>query len=131
MLNPDPQDIRRASRIFKALAHPDRLRLACRLSSVASITQKALIEEFGWPQSTMARHLGTLREHGLVGTERVGNATRLTIAGPLVQAFLEAMCHWVHPETGEKISTVTTPNLTMAGEPALVGVVADHDDSPT
>lgn len=106
MLNPDPQDVRRASRIFKALSHPDRLRLACRLSNGPPTTQKSLINEFSWPQSTMARHLATLREHGLIKTERVGLEQQLDIAGPLVRAFLDAMCHWVHPETGETMNAL-------------------------
>ena len=41
--NPDPRDLRRAASIFKVLSHPDRLRLACLLSSGTPTTQKELI----------------------------------------------------------------------------------------
>lgn len=106
MDNPDPQDIRRASRIFKALSHPDRLRLACRLSTAEPTTQKDLLREFQWPQSTMARHVHTLRELGLLTAERAGLEVRLEVSGPLVKDLLDAMCHWVHPETGEAFGEV-------------------------
>ena len=101
MQNPHPHDIRRASRIFKALAHPDRLRLACRLSHADPTTQKALIEEFGWPQSTMARHIGQLRGRGLIEATRHGTEIKLELAGSVTQDLMAAMCNWVHPETGE------------------------------
>lgn len=104
MLKPDLNDIHRASRIFKALSHPDRLRLACRLTDAGPSTQKALIQEFQWPQSTMARHLALLRQNGLIVAKRDGSGLQLRVAGPLVERFLDAMCHWVHPETGETLS---------------------------
>ena len=58
----DPADVRRASKLFKALSHPSRLEIACRLVDCPPKTQKELIDELGWPQSSMARHLAPLRE---------------------------------------------------------------------
>ena len=68
----DPQDIRRAAGIFKALSHPSRLKIVCLLFDGRCRTQKELVEELSRPQSTTARHLSHLREKGLVSVTRQG-----------------------------------------------------------
>ena len=100
----DPKDIRRAARIFKVLSHPDRLAIVCRLFKNPGVTQKALIEELGWPQSTMARHIGQLRDKGLIDASRQGTEIKLELAGDVTQNLMSAMCSWVHPETGEQFT---------------------------
>ena len=103
-LSADPNDVRRAAGIFKALAHPDRLAIVCKLFGVHGITQKELIEELGWPQSTMARHIGQLRERGLIDARRHGTEIQLELAGDVTKNLMAAMCNWVHPETGEQFT---------------------------
>ena len=97
----DPQDVRRAAKLFKVLSHPHRLQITCRLSDDRAHTQKELIEEFGWPQSTMARHLARLRDAGLITAKREGQEVHLRLAGPVAKELMSAVCEWVHPETGE------------------------------
>src|SRR5512140_3071417 len=104
MALPAEADLYRAARIFKTLAHPHRIALACCLSNGRSATQKELVDELGWPQSTVARHLGELREHGLVHGTRVGNHVMLAIEETVTPQLLAAVCHWVHPDTGEQLS---------------------------
>jgi DNA-binding transcriptional ArsR family regulator len=104
MLNPDPNDVRRAARIFKALSHPARLQIACRLSDGSATTQKALIDEFDWPQPTMARHISELRDLGLVTGRRCGQEVELRLGSPVVRGLMEAVCQWANPETGERFS---------------------------
>ena len=101
----DPDDMRRASVIFKALSHPSRLRIACELMGGRVCTQKELVEELGWPQSTMARHLAKLRDTGLIEATRQGQEITLQLAGPVARQLMVAVCHWVHPETGERFTT--------------------------
>ena len=103
-LSADPKDIRRAATIFKVLSHPDRLTIICRLFDVHGITQKELIEELGWPQSTMARHIGQLRERGLIEAARHGTEIRLELAGDITKDLMAAMCNWIHPETGDQLT---------------------------
>ncbi len=103
MKNPDPQDLRRAASLFKALSHPDRLRIACRLTDGESLTQTELLQETGWPQSTMARHVGVLRRAGLVVGERHGAEVELR-AVEAVKDLMAAVCDWRHPETGERFA---------------------------
>ena len=44
MMN-DPQDLKRAARIFKSLSHPGRLEIACLIGSGRFVTQRDLIEK--------------------------------------------------------------------------------------
>lgn len=101
---PQRQDIRRAANIFKALSHPDRLRVVCHLFDGRPTTQKELVEHLGWPQSTVARHLSSLRSAGLVKATRRGAEVRLEVGGPVAERLMSAVCEWVHPETGEHFS---------------------------
>ena len=98
------KDIKRAAKVFKALSHPGRLALICRLSGGEPVTQTELVRELGWPQSTVARYLLDLRATGLVKAERQGAEVRLELGGPVALDLLNAMCAWVHPETGEQLS---------------------------
>jgi ArsR family transcriptional regulator len=104
LMKAEPSDIRRAASIFKVLSHPHRLRIACQLSDGRCTTQKELIEELGWPQSTMARHLSALRDRGLIKATRKGQEVQLELGSPVTRQLLEAVCVWVHPETGERFT---------------------------
>jgi len=97
----DPQDLKRAARIFKALSHPGRLQVACLLGSGQYSTQRDLIEKLGWPQSTVARHVGALRSGGLVTAHRCGTEVHLALVEPVTHELMDTVCEWVHPETGE------------------------------
>ena len=102
---PHPADVHRAARIFACLAHPARIELICALAQGRPATQKELLAEFGWPQSTMARHVGALRERGLLQAVRQDGHTRLTLDGTVTPRLLSAVCEWVHPETRERFAT--------------------------
>lgn len=94
---PTEAELKEASRVFKALSHPDRLRLTCLLADRAGVTQHELVEELGWPQSTVARHVGTLRDRGLVVGERNGAEVVLE-ATAMPRYLLDTVCEWMHPE---------------------------------
>lgn len=100
-MHADPQDFRRAAGIFQALAHPGRLQVACLLMSDRTTTQKQLIEKLGWPQSTVARHVGMLRSRGLLTATRRGTEVHLKLVEPVTVQLMDTVCDWVHPETGE------------------------------
>jgi ArsR family transcriptional regulator len=94
---PSAEELREASQVFKALSHPDRLRLTCLLAEREGTTQHELVAELGWPQSTVARHVGTLRQRGLVSGNRQGSEVLLE-ATSLPRQLLDAVCEWMHPE---------------------------------
>ena len=85
-----PQEARRLAGIFKVLSHPDRVRIACLLAGGRSLTQRELLDELHWPQSTLARHLATLRERGLVRAIRRGNEVQVELASDLPSRLLAA-----------------------------------------
>jgi DNA-binding transcriptional ArsR family regulator len=85
-----PQEARRLAGIFKVLSHPDRVRIACLLTDGRSATQRELLEELHWPQSTLARHVSTLRERGLLRATRRGNDVYLELASDLPARLLAA-----------------------------------------
>ncbi|MCG6955913.1 MAG: metalloregulator ArsR/SmtB family transcription factor [Gemmatimonadetes bacterium] len=99
-----PAERRRAVALFKVLSHPERLRLVCHLGDGRVTTQKELVEEFDWPQSTAARHVAALRSAGLVGAERDGTEIRLTLATPVALRLLETVCDWVREPQEEEAS---------------------------
>lgn len=94
---PSAAEIRAAAKVFKVLSHPGRLRLKCLLAERSGTTQKELVEELSWPQSTVARHLGALRERGLVVGRRHG-AEVLLEATEMPRLLLNTVCEWKHPE---------------------------------
>jgi ArsR family transcriptional regulator len=102
MADPSPQDLRRASKIFKALSHPQRLRIVCWLIAQRVTTEKELVERFGMPQSTVNKHLGLLKDCGILAATRDGTRVLVELAGPMARHVMDAVCEWVHPETGER-----------------------------
>ncbi len=88
------QQIRRASLVFKALAHPHRLRIACLLIDNGPMSQKQLVEELALPQSTVARLLEPLRATGLVVALRQGTEVSLSVPGEMLSQILDSMCVW-------------------------------------
>ena len=62
----------------------------------ATVTRVSLVEEFGWPQSTAARHISALRAAGLVAAERDGAEIHLRLGNPVALHLLDTACDWVH-----------------------------------
>ncbi|NCO42032.1 MAG: transcriptional regulator [Armatimonadetes bacterium CG_4_10_14_3_um_filter_66_18] len=69
------------SRLLKALAEPTRLRLVCLLARYGTICVCELTEITELPQYHVSRHLGMLRNLGLVADERDGARVNYKLAG--------------------------------------------------
>jgi len=79
-----------ASSLLKALAHPDRLTVLCRLAEgEASVGQ--LNEQVDLSQSALSQHLAVLRRSGVVDTRREGQMIHYRLADAKVQRILEAI----------------------------------------
>lgn len=80
------EDLRRRADILKALGHPTRLLIIDELSQgercVAELTELA-----GADMSTVSRHLGVLRNAGILTDERRGNCIYYSLRCPCVLGF--------------------------------------------
>lgn len=94
-------DVQHAAAIFKALGHPERLRIVCEIADSRVCTQTELVQRLGRPQSTLARHLAVLRSLGLVNGEREGHEVPLMLSGSVSQELLDAACGWIHSAEGK------------------------------
>lgn len=94
--SPAQDDVDRITEVFRALADPTRLRLVLHLSHGES-NVSGLVAALGLPQSTVSRHLATLRSAALVEGESRGTSVVYRLAGPHVRdLLLEAFSHAEH-----------------------------------
>lgn len=94
--SPAPEDVDRITEVFRALADPTRLRLVLHLSRGES-NVSGLVAALRMPQSTVSRHLATLRSAALVEGESRGTSVVYRLAGPhLHDLLLEAFSHAEH-----------------------------------
>lgn len=100
-------DISRAASVFKVLGHPERVRIAFRLAQGFELTQHELLRDLPWAQSTIARHVGLMRERGLIAATRHGNEVHLRLADDLVPQLLALICHHLPGTDPDAVASVT------------------------
>ncbi len=105
-------DLRRAAGIFKVLGHPERIRIAARLADRAPLTQHQLLQELPWAQSTVARHIGLMRERGVIACTRRGNEVELRLANDLVPRLLALIT--THPTPADATAVGRAPRRELA-----------------
>lgn len=75
--------------LFKALAHPARIRVLEILSAAAEPTPVSeILAETGMEATLLSQHLAVLKRHQVVTSERVGNAVFYRLAHPKVAELL-------------------------------------------
>lgn len=75
--------------LFKALAHPARIRILEILSSTGRATPVSeILAETGLEPTLISQHLAVLRRHYVVSGERVGNAVFYELAHPKISELL-------------------------------------------
>jgi DNA-binding transcriptional ArsR family regulator len=79
-------DYKREARLLKALANETRLRIIDRLSRGECCVGE-LVSLMGCDQSTVSKHLATLRHAGVVDDERRGNTVFYRLLTPCVLDF--------------------------------------------
>lgn len=66
------QDIDRAAKAIKAIAHPLRLKVLCLLGD-EEMTVQDIVERCGTSQSNISQHLAILRDKGILSTRKEAN----------------------------------------------------------
>lgn len=88
-----------AAELFKVLGNGSRLALVWLLHT-EPLTVGALAEEAGLSQPLVSQHLRTLRQAGLVTSERDGKEVRYALADQHVaHVVLDAIAHVTEPTT--------------------------------
>lgn len=88
------EDIDRASRSMKAIAHPLRLKILCTLGN-EEISVQDIVEQVGTSQSNISQHLAILRDKGILTARkdanrvyyRVGDQRTLRLIGMMRDVF--------------------------------------------
>lgn len=88
------EDIDRASRSMKAIAHPLRLKILCTLGN-EEISVQDIVEQVGTSQSNVSQHLAILRDKGILTARkdanrvyyRVGDQRTLRLIGMMREVF--------------------------------------------
>lgn len=66
------EDIERASRSLKAMAHPLRLKILCTLGD-QEVSVQEIVNRVGTSQSNISQHLAILRDKGILSARKDGN----------------------------------------------------------
>ena len=82
--------LRRRAEVFKALGHPDRLRLVDDLAAGERCVCD-LVESVGSGWSTVSRHLSVLKAAGVVVDEKRGMQVFYRLALPCVPTFMTCL----------------------------------------
>lgn len=77
--------------ILKALSHPARLRICCKLRT-GELSVSELERELALKQPNLSRELAKLREEGLVKTRRESKAIFYQLANDEVERILDGLC---------------------------------------
>ena len=95
--------------LFRALAHPTRLRILELLRAASSLTVGESQQRLGLRAANVSQHLAVLRQSSLVSTRRDGTSIWYAIAAPGVTAVMDSARH-LHQspsETGRRLRTDT------------------------
>ena len=75
------------AKIFKALGHPSRLTMVVALQEGEKCVCE-LQQMVGFDMSTISKHLGVLKEAGVVSADKVGASVYYKLTLPCLESFL-------------------------------------------
>jgi DNA-binding transcriptional ArsR family regulator len=79
-----------AAELFRALAHPMRVRILCRLLD-GEVSVAGLESELGLKQPSLSQQLGQLRDAGIVATRRAAKSVYYSLSDQRVRIILDAL----------------------------------------
>ncbi len=86
----------RPDAVFRALADPTR-REILKLLRRKSLTSGEIAEHFPTAWATVSRHLGVLKDAGLITAERNGNSITYEIDATVLEELVEHVLDWTKP----------------------------------
>jgi len=91
------EDIDRASRSMKAIAHPLRLKILCTLGN-QEISVQDIVERVGTSQSNISQHLAILRDKGILTARKDANRVFYKVGDSrtlrLISMMREVFCNY-------------------------------------
>jgi len=88
-------DIRQAADYLKALGHPLRLKILCKLGR-ERVSVQDIVEQVGTTQSNISQHLGVLKEKGILACHKEANRVYYYVDNPdtlrLIGLLKELFC---------------------------------------
>lgn len=84
------------SKYFKAFGEPSRLKIL-RLLSAKPLTVNAIVDNLDLSQSTVSRHLGILREAGILSDRRNGQQVIYSLNRGAVEECCSSFCECLEP----------------------------------
>jgi DNA-binding transcriptional ArsR family regulator len=82
--------------VFRALADPTR-REIIKLLRKRALTSGDIAERFPTAWATISRHLGVLKDAGLITAERNGNSIKYELNATVLQELVEHLMDWTNP----------------------------------
>jgi DNA-binding transcriptional ArsR family regulator len=82
--------------VFRALADPTRREIV-KLLRRKALSSGEIAERFPTAWATISRHLGVLRDAGLITAERNGNSIRYELNATVLQELVEHLMDWTRP----------------------------------
>jgi ArsR family transcriptional regulator len=79
------------ARILKAMAHPSRLMMIDAMNEGGEICVCDLVDLVGSDQSTVSKHLGVLKQAGLVEDRKEGQRSFYRLVRPCVMNFFQCV----------------------------------------
>ena len=86
----DDDDVERASRSLKAMSHPLRLKILCKLGG-NEVSVQDIVEQVGTSQSNISQHLAILRDKGILDSRKDANRVYYRVSDSRTLQLIDMM----------------------------------------
>jgi len=86
----DDEDVERASRSLKAMSHPLRLKILCRLGA-EEVSVQDIVDQVGTSQSNISQHLAILRDKGILDSRKDANRVYYRVSDSRTLQLIDMM----------------------------------------
>lgn len=86
----DDDDVERASRSLKAMSHPLRLKILCKLGA-EEVSVQDIVEQVGTSQSNISQHLAILRDKGILDSRKDANRVYYRVSDSRTLQLIDMM----------------------------------------